>query len=146
MMLKRLSPREYLAIACVGVFGSIIGLYVLYDRALTERHANIEQLQKADAIHAVLLRLPETIADEAEDDLPLARRLTETATTHEIPINRLDPQGAAIAVSISDVAFSQLLSWAESVSSSGAAVRSADIGRRPEPGIVSANIIWEARQ
>lgn len=142
MKINRLSPRECMLVVGAMLFVSVAGLYVLFDRALTERRSSMERLLKADAVHAVLLRLPETDATQTATDLPLARRLTETATTHEIPINRLDPQGEAISVSISDVSFSRLLSWIEEVSNSGASVLSADIGRSPEPGIVSASILW----
>ncbi len=144
--MRRLSQRENGLLAITGVLIACSGLWVFWSDAWTQRQTSLERLKKIDRVHALLLRVPAPKGANPVADVPLARRITQNAASQNLSISRLDPQGDAMAVTMDSVAFDRLLGWIESVSAAGSTkVLSVEIGRRPEPGIVSARILFGER-
>ena len=113
--------------------------------ALTTRTDSFAQLRKIDVIWAILDRLPEQLnAPQPDRHVPLRQRVTASAQAAAVEIRRLDPQGTALSVSLDEVPFAALIGWLETLTTqAGIQVRSAEIGRWPEPGLVTARIVME---
>jgi general secretion pathway protein M len=80
----------------------------------------------------------------AEPGSAPARVAAETAAELGLVIRRLSPEGGRVAVAIENAPFSTLIEWIEVLQVEHAiAVASAEIERRPEPGVVSAQIVLE---
>ncbi|MFL4470151.1 type II secretion system protein GspM [Tateyamaria armeniaca] len=147
--MRKLSPREInIAVAASLIIGCAVLWSTVVAPSLTSRADSFAQLRKVDILWEVLDQLPDTLqgAQPVMRD-PLRQRVTASARAAAIDIRRLDPQGAALSVSLDDVAFTVLIGWLETLTTkSGVQVFSAEIGRRPEPGIVSARIVMEDAQ
>ncbi|MEL7133263.1 MAG: type II secretion system protein GspM [Pseudomonadota bacterium] len=148
-MIRKLSTRE--RALCAGAAALIClsaGWSVVIAPSLSSRADSFAQLRKIDILWAVAAQLPDTLSSPlAEPTLPLRERVTASARAAAIDIRRLDPQGMALSVSLDSVAFSVLLGWLETLTTSaGVQIYSAEIGRRPEPGVVSARIVMEDSQ
>lgn len=144
--MRKLSGREInglgaasAVIVCVALWSTVIA------PSWTVRTDSFGQLRKIDIVWAVLDQLPPSAAQVISvDQPPLRQRVTDTARAAAIDIRRLDPQGTALSVSLDAVAFTALIGWLETLTTkSGVHVLAAEIGRRTEPGIVSARILVE---
>ena len=145
-MIRKLSPRERaLGAAAAILIGGAVAWTTVISPALVSRADSFAQLRKIDILWNILNQLPENLSiPVAEPNAPLRERITATARDASIDIRRLDPQGTALSVSLDSVAFPTLLGWLETLTTSAnVRIFSAEIGRRPEPGIVSARIVVE---
>lgn len=113
--------------------------------ALELRAASHARIAEADAVAALLDQLPQDgLVTPARDLPPLRRRVTDTAQSADVDIQRLDPQGAALSVSLDAIAFATLVGWLDLLTGTHRVrILGADITRRPEPGIVSAQLLME---
>ncbi|WP_147114757.1 type II secretion system protein GspM [Tateyamaria sp. syn59] len=148
-MIRKLSPRERaLGAGAAILIGGVIAWTVVISPSLASRADSFAQLRKIDILWSVLNQLPDTASTPiAEPTAPLRERITASARDASIDIRRLDPQGTALSVSLDAVAFPVLLGWLETLTTNaGVQIYSAEIGRRPEPGIVSARIVMEDGQ
>ncbi|WP_299689804.1 type II secretion system protein M [uncultured Tateyamaria sp.] len=144
--MQKLKARErHLIIAATVGIGCITLWSVIVAPAVSSREDSFAQLRKIDVLWAVLDRLPEGVHRQTPDTTaPLRQRVTASARSADIDIRRLDPQGSLLSVSLDAVPFTALIGWLDTLTSrSGVRVRSAEIGRRPEPGIVTARIVME---
>ena len=145
-MIRKLSRRERaLCAGAAAVIGIFAGWSLVIAPSLASRADSFAQLRKIDILWAVVNQLPDApAAPTTTSALPLRERVTASARAAAIDIRRLDPQGDALSVSLDSVAFPILLGWLETLTSTGdVTIFSAEIGRRPEPGIVSARIVME---
>lgn len=75
---------------------------------------------------------------------PLARTVADSAAAHGLAIQRLEPEGARLSVTLGAVGFDPLLAWLAALeTTSGLRVAALDLERRPEPGIVAARLTLE---
>ncbi|WP_299613317.1 type II secretion system protein GspM [uncultured Tateyamaria sp.] len=147
--MRKLSARESaLCVATAAVIGAVALWSLVISPSLSSRSDSFAQLRKIDVLWAVLDQLPDTLTLPAtRTTQPLRGRVTASARTASIDIRRLDPQGTALSVSLDAVPFTALLGWLETLTTTAEVqVYSAEIGRRPEPGIVSARIVMEDAQ
>ncbi|KMW59410.1 General secretion pathway protein M [Candidatus Rhodobacter oscarellae] len=115
----------------------------VWQPALTSKRDSYAQLTKIDAIEGLLHSLPISVVPQEMPE-PLRLRVTGTASEAGLEIRRLDPQGAALSVSLDKVPFAALISWVETLSTTaGVRVLAAEIGRLPEPGQVTARLLLE---
>ncbi|MEM8654288.1 MAG: type II secretion system protein M [Pseudomonadota bacterium] len=145
-MIRKLSTRERaLCAGAAGLIGLVAAWTVVISPSLSSRADSFAQLRKIDILWAVLNQMPDTVsAPVAQPTGPLRERVTASAREASIDIRRLDPQGTVLSVSLDAVAFPALLGWLETLTTSaGVQIYSAEIGRRTEPGIVSARIVME---
>ncbi|MEL6883890.1 MAG: type II secretion system protein GspM [Pseudomonadota bacterium] len=144
--MRKLSPREIsLGLAATVLIGCATLWSAGIAPALSSRTDSYAQLRKIDILWSVLDQLPDTLgAPQTGSSQPLRQRVTASARAASVDIRRLDPKGTALSISLDAVAFTALLGWLETLTTtSGVQVLSAEIGRRPEPGIVSARIVME---
>ncbi|WP_299044382.1 type II secretion system protein GspM [uncultured Tateyamaria sp.] len=147
--MRKLSSRE---ITISGAAAMAIGAAALWsvviEPSLSTRSDSFAQLRKIDILWSVLDQVPDTLyAPQTAPIQPLRQRVTASARAAAIDIRRVDPQGAALSISLDDVAFTALIGWLETLTTTyGVQVFSAEIGRRPEPGRVSARIVMEDAQ
>ncbi|WP_299651999.1 type II secretion system protein GspM [uncultured Tateyamaria sp.] len=147
--MRKMSAREsVLCAATAAVIGTVALWSLVISPSLSSRSDSFAQLRKIDVLWAVLDQLPDTLTLPAtRTTQPLRDRVTASARTASIDIRRLDPQGTALSVSLDAVPFTALLGWLETLTTTeDVQVYSAEIGRRPEPGIVSARIVMEDAQ
>ena len=78
----------------------------------------------------------------AQNDVPLATRITSSGEAAGIVLRRIEPEGDGIRVTLADTSFAQLTLWlAEMEQDLAVVVTAIEIDRRPEPGTVSARIL-----
>ena len=113
--------------------------------ALDLRAASLTRISQVETVSAALDRLPATFAAAPAAELPpLRTRVTDAARSAGLDIRRLDPQGAAISVTLDDVPFAALVGWLDRLTTTARVrVLSAEIGRRPTPGVVTARLVLE---
>lgn len=144
--MRKLSGREInLAIVAAMLIGCVTVWSMVIAPSMAARQDSFAQLRKIDILWAVLDQLPGTLdRPQTAPSQPLRQRVTASARAASVDIRRLDPQGTALSVSLDDIAFVTLIGWLETLTTtSGVQVHSAEIARRPEPGIVSARIVME---
>ena len=145
-MKRALTSREKLLAALSGilVLGAILWTVVV-EPARETRARSLAHLAKLDAIEQILVSQPfRQSGPEARTNGPISRRITDTARAAAIEIQRLDPQGTALGVTLERVSFPALVAWIETLNiNTGIHVRSAEIARLTEPGTVSARLLFE---
>lgn len=144
--MRKLSTREInIAVIAGLIVGGAMAWSGIVAPSLASRANSFAQLRKVDILWTVLDQLPASLqGTRAAPSQSLRERVTASARAASIDIRRLDPQGPALSVSLDDVAFTALIGWLETLTTrSGVRVFSAEIGRRPEPGVVSARIVME---
>ncbi|MEO1554857.1 MAG: type II secretion system protein GspM [Pseudomonadota bacterium] len=142
--MRKLSSREnILAAAAACVIASVTLWSVVVAPALSSRSNSFAQLRKVDILWSVLDQLPGTFnPPQADTSQPLRQRVTASARAASIDIRRLDPLGTGLSITLDSVPFTALIGWLETLTTtSGVQVFSAEIGRRTEPGIVSARLV-----
>lgn len=142
--MRKLSSRETaLGLSATVLIVGVILWSMVIAPALSSRSDSFAQLRKIDIMWSILDQLPNEFGTVQRDkSQPLRQRVTASARAAAIDIRRLDPQGSALSISLDAVAFSALVTWLETLTTaSSVQVLSAEIGRRPEPGIVSARIV-----
>lgn len=146
-MMRTLTSREKaLTISATAAIGAIGLLQLVILPALTSRQESLAHLTKFETMSAILDALPTQQPDNTQTALPpLRERVTDTARRAGLEIRRLDPQGAqALSVFMDDVPFAAVIGWLDQLTGAAQArVLSAEIGRSPEPGIVSARFLLE---
>lgn len=147
--MRKLTLREQILVVGGAVCLVLILLWqMVLSPALTDRKHNLDMLMRIDAISALLDVLPASSERLSLGNLPpLRQRVTESAALAGLEIRRLDPQGPALSVALDQVSFTAFIGWVDQITTAeGVRILSAEIGRRPEPGIVSARVLLEASQ
>ncbi|MEO0378845.1 MAG: type II secretion system protein M [Pseudomonadota bacterium] len=145
--MRGLNTRErHLIVGSACVIALVGALQFAILPGLTSRQNSFAMLSKIDAVLSALDVLPTPSANApAADQPPLRTRVTETAQRAGLEIRRIDPQGAALSVSLDQVPFPALIGWLNHLTqASGINIISAEIGRLSEPGHVSARFLLEA--
>jgi type II secretory pathway component PulM len=127
-----------------GLCAALVWLQVAQPALASKRNSHA-QLAKIDALEGLLHSLPRSAGPPApQQTVPLRQRVTSTAREAGLEIRRLDPQGAALSVSLDQVSFAALIGWVDTLSiTAGTRVLAAEIGRLPEPGQVTARLLLE---
>ncbi len=144
--MRKLTSREIMISSAGACFIGTATLWsLIIAPSLSARSDSFAQLRKVDTLWSVLDQLPATLrAPRVGAAQPLRQRVTASARAAAIDIRRLDPQGAALSISLDAVPFTSLIGWLETLTTtSGVRIFSAEIGRRTEPGMVSARIVLE---
>lgn len=144
--MRKVTPREITLV--VATFAAVVVAAIwsfVIAPAIETRADSFATLRKIDGVWTIFDQLPTTFdVQTPRAAQPLRERVTTSAQATGIDIRRIDPQGAALSISLDAIAFTTLLGWVESLTiNSGVRIFSAEIGRRPEPGIVSARIVLE---
>lgn len=139
------SPEKLLAtLSGTLIFGLVLWTLVV-EPARETRTRSFAQLTKLDAIGQMMVSQPvRQVRQKSRMEGPLSRRITETARSAGLEIQRLDPQGTALGVTLDDVAFPALVAWINTLNTTADVhVRAAEIARLTEPGIVTARLLFE---
>lgn len=141
-----LNPREKILLSAASLLlvAALLWMAVLRP-SLDLRAAALAQIIRADAVASLLDQVPEGRAvGSVSERPPLRQRVADTARRSGVGIRRLDPQGATLSVSLDDVAFATLIGWLDTLTGpQRVRILSAEFGRRPEPGVVSAQLLLE---
>lgn len=142
--MPEISTRERrLLLATVFLVALTVLWLALLRPALDLRQESLDRIANLNVVAGALDRFSPSI-QEPSDRPPLRQRVAEAARASELGIQRLDPQGGALAVTLDDVPFVSLIGWIDTLTSDHSArVLSSEIARRPEPGIVTARIVLE---
>lgn len=80
----------------------------------------------------------------SETNAPLAPRITQSAEIANIPLARLDPDGARLRITIANVDFATVMAWIANLEAqNGVRMVSVDLSRLTELGQVSARLTLE---
>jgi type II secretory pathway component PulM len=142
--MRSLSRREALiSMVAVSMVLPVLGWRFGLQPVLSERQSILAELQDLTHLRAALDRQP---ADVTSAPLaPLPQRVTTTARTAGLTIQRLDPSGTALTVTIADASFPALIRWLDRLTRDmGVRVLSADLVRRTAPGRIRAELVLEA--
>ena len=145
--MRTLTDREHLLISVALPVLLATTLWVLVAQpALESKRASQVQLLKIDQIRGALATAPIQRSRPAVDlNSSLQQRVTASAQTAGLSIRRLDPQGRALAVSLDDAGFEDVIRWIDEIAKTQALrVLSAEFGRLPEPGRISGRLLLEA--
>ena len=142
--LDALSPRERVLLLAVLPLALVFGAWRFGWLPLTEARAD---LTKDIATYRLIM---ETIAVAGERPVaidrgaatPLARRVTESAAAAGLSLNRLEPDGDALRVTIAEAPFAQVILWLDDLEiAQGVALAAIELDRRSQPGDVTARIL-----
>ncbi|MEM1298117.1 MAG: type II secretion system protein GspM [Pseudomonadota bacterium] len=145
-MTRTLTSREKLLATLSGTLVLCASLWTLVVQPAYEtRIRSLDQLSKLDAVEQILVsQPPRQVQRKPAAEGRLSQRITEMARTAALEIQRLDPQGSAVGVSLEAVPFPALISWIDALNATaGVRVRAAEIARSTEPGTVSARLLFE---
>ncbi len=147
---SKLSSRERLLILAVLPLALLlIGYQFVWQPmqdAQTRARADIAAFRLVQDTAALALRV-DVPAPVANDDMPLATRITSSAAEMGLSLRRIEPEGQGSRVTLEDTAFSSVLVWlADLEELHNVTVRAIQIDRRPEPGIVTARLLLERSQ
>lgn len=139
------SPRERWLIAGLGLVAlayvviQLIWLPMAEARAEARRDiALYERLQMRLAASDTLATPP------AGRSTSPAAAVTASAEARGLSIRRLEPEGTRLRIDLQDVAYDSLILWIDDLADThGLGVVSAEIERRPAPGMVAAQLTVE---
>lgn len=104
--------------------------------------AEIDRLERA----MVLVRAagPRVQLAPVRSDVPPQTAIATTAPAYGLDIRRVEPEGAQTRVLVENAPFASLLSWLVRLEAEHDLLLAAiEIDRRPEPGLISANMTLE---
>lgn len=140
------SGRERLMLGALAVAAAAYLLVaVVAQPLLAARGAALADIARHDAALARLVALPDTgTAPRPVDDRPVPAVVTATAPAFDLPIRRIEPEGASARVEVEDAGFAEILMWIEALEREhGLRLVAIEMDRRPEPGVVSARLTLE---
>lgn len=105
------------------------------------RQAATADIRRLEAASQLLARLPSEAAGSAVQPGDPQAAITSRIAAEGLVISAMETRESGLAVSFDTVSFASLARWLDSVSAiAGTRIEAARIERRPEPGIVSAEI------
>ncbi len=138
------TPRErVLVIGMAAVAALYLVMVAAVDPLLAARREAQASIESSEAAMARLAALPAgaTAPAAQPSSQPAAAILTETATDFGLSIRRIEPEGDGARLTIEDADFSSILRWIDALETEhGLHVMAIEMDRRPEPGVVSANL------
>ena len=143
----RRSPRERWLLVGLAAVAALYGVIVgVAQPLLAGRAAALAAIAEHDRALAALAALPaeaET-APSRSAALPVAGVLTQTAPDFDLAIRRIEPEGAGARLVLDDAEFAGVLLWIEELERDhGLRLTAIEMDRRPEPGVVSAQMSFE---
>lgn len=148
-LLSQRTPREKALLGCLAALGLIwLAVTQVWQPLQALRHeiaARIPRIERALALvqsNPVALPAPDADADADARSLPIV--ITEAADSFGLTINRLQPEGGRVRVTLEDAPFDAVLLWVEALQRDHA-LRPIDLTltRRPTPGVVATNLMVE---
>lgn len=144
--LSQRTPRERLLLLA-GAIVLILAAYVLLVwQPLNEaRDATLQRIAILDRVIAQAETIdPAKIAAPVTSDVPPATAITNAAAEYGLAIKRIEPDGAQTRVTLEDIKFDTLLLWLEKMSKDYTlGVSGLELERRPEPGVVTARVVFQ---
>lgn len=135
----------------LGVFVLLLGIaavesLVWHPLAVAKRTALID-IARYDRIAAQLrVAGPDVARIAAARTGTLATVVTERAAKAGLTIARIEPQGASVAVSLDGVGFDALVDWLAALDrDAGVTAVDLKVDRRPDPGVVAAQVTLTER-
>ena len=143
----RRSLRErWLLAGLAGAAAAYVAIAVVAQPLLAARAAALAAIAEHDRALAQLAALPAegAPAPVRSAALPVAGVLTETAPEFDLAIRRIEPEGAGARLVLDDADFAGVLLWIEELERDHRLRLTAiEMDRRPEPGVVSAQMSFE---
>jgi len=146
--MKRLGLREQRLIwVTTIVLGAWGGWTLMISPLLTARATALDDIASANAIADLLALAPVTdTGPQGTPTAPLRTRVTARAEAAGLAVRRLEPSGTALSVTLEDASYTALIGWLDVLTrAERARIVSLEIARRPVPGMVSAQVLLEAR-
>lgn len=138
----RPARERWLLLACAALLAGLALQALVWRPMLAQRDALTDRLARLDLAAAVLARAPVQGAAPAPGAGPLNVVLTETAGAFALVIRRLEPEGDRMRLVLEDAPFDRVLLWLEVLQRErGLVLASAELTRRPAPGVVSVSLV-----
>jgi general secretion pathway protein M len=150
-VLARLNPRERVLVLGGGTLLLLLAVWMyVWQPLMAERVIQqdriarylsvIEIARSADTGVPVLVQSPVAL-------VPIGPRITQSAAAADIPLARLDPDGAQLQITVAKAGYAELIAWIASLETSeGVRALSVDMSRLTEPGQVSLRLLLEDTQ
>ena len=142
----RSSRERWLLLGLAGIGIAALLIAGLIRPLFASRAAALEAIGRHESALAQLAALPEgmTAPSAAAATRPVTAIVTETAPEFGLVIRRIEPEGAGARLLIEDAGFPEVLAWIEALERDrGLRVTAVEMDRRPEPGVVSAQLTLE---
>jgi general secretion pathway protein M len=142
------TSRERWLLGILAAVAIVVGLDRLVWHPLdAARTAALAEIARDDRI-AVQLRVagPDVARIAAARTGTLSTLVTDRAAKAGLTIARIEPQGANVAVSLDGVGFDALIDWLAALDrDAGVTVVDLKVDRRPDPGVVTAQVTLTER-
>ena len=144
-LLTRRTPREKALLACLAALGLIwLAVTQVWQPLQALRHEIAARIPRIERALALVQSNPVALTAPATDARSLPIVITDAADSFGLTINRLQPEGAQVRVTLEDAPFDAVLLWVEALQRDHA-LRPTDLTltRRPTPGVVATNLMVE---
>lgn len=144
-LLTRRTPREKALLACLAALGLIwLAVTQVWQPLQALRHETAARIPRIERALALVQSNPVALTAPATDARSLPIVITDAADSFGLTINRLQPEGARVRVTLEDAPFDAVLLWVEALQRDHA-LRPTDLTltRRPTPGVVATNLMVE---
>lgn len=141
------SPRERgLLLALAGIAAVALFVTLVWRPIDASRSAALADIERYDRLAARLRVAGPDVARQAAARAGSPSTLvTESAAKAGLTIQRIEPQGSNIGVTLDAAGFDVLVGWLAGIErDAGLKVRDIKLDRRPDPGVVTAQITLEA--
>ena len=135
----------------LGILAAVVAIVALdrlvWSPLLATREAARSEIARDDRIAAQLrVAGPDVARIAAARTGTLSTLVTERAAKAGLTIARIEPQGSNVAVSLDGVGFDALVDWLAALDrEAGVGVVELKVDRRPDPGIVTAQVTLAER-
>ena len=143
---RRTARERWLLSGLGGVAAAYVAVAVVAQPLLAARAEALRAIAQHDRALAQLAALPAEAAPASATGAaaPVAAVLTETASEFDVAIRRIEPEGAGARLVLDDAQFASVLLWIEALEGEHRLRLTAlEMSRRPEPGVVSAQMSVE---
>lgn len=140
------SGRERMLLAGMALLLGLSAVHAGLMRPLLEARAEaLGRITEYERLLALLAAAPPP-QDKREPEGPASALLTDSASAFGLAILRIEPDGDGAGLVLADAAFADVIGWIAAVErETGLRLTHAQLDRRPEPGIVGAELRFGAR-
>lgn len=139
---QNLSLREQVMVSGGSAILVMLGLwFYVWQPVNAQQRVQTDRIERYLSILDIARTTQEATPRKAvatANSTPLAPRITQSAEAADIPLSRLDPEGAQLRVTVATVGFAEAIKWiADLEAESGVRALSIEMARLTEPAKVS---------
>ncbi len=140
---KERTGRERLLIMVLGLVSATYLLLAAIWQPLQNHRATLtDDIARYARATTVLSTIPGGYVAPIANTTPLPGIITDTAATYQLTIRRLQPSASTADITLDDARFEAVLLWIDALERDhGLRIVTLTMTRRPEPGLIAANLI-----